>query len=313
MSEVPGVDELRSALERDARAVPTDFADVMARMRAAADDDDDMDVLPPVVGASSESVDPIEAESEADRVALAPACEALRERIEASLATAETPPMPMAPPRRPVVGWVVGAVALVAAVLVLTWQVPQLLEQQPRERADNLASDERRADGDNGGQAVQGVESKTVTPRRKAPAPKVEPEPLVEPEPEPEPPVEAEPEPEPEPKTRRSKAERLRLLDERAQARWKAGDVQGAQKIYRALVRTGGRHPRVELAYAELFALGRQRGEDLAPLWRAYLRRFPNGRYTRDAKAGLCRQASGSKRKQCWSEYAERFPESGHE
>ncbi|MEM7158427.1 MAG: hypothetical protein AAF799_36650 [Myxococcota bacterium] len=316
MSELPGVDELRSKLERDARDVPTDFADVMARMRANADDDEDVVGADAVAGSGAESLDPAELESEADRVALAPACEALRERIEASLAEADMPPLAVVEKRRPVVGWVIGAVVLAAAAVVLTWQVPQLLSQQPRERVDNLASDERRLDGDNGGQAVQGVESETVTPRRTVKAPEPAPQPAVEvePEPEPEPAVEAEPEPEPEAKTnRRSRAERLRILDERAQSRWKAGDVQGAQKIYRALVRVGGRHPRVELAYAELFALGRQRGEDLAPLWRAYLRRFPNGRYTREAKAGLCRQASGSKRKQCWAEYAERFPESGHE
>jgi hypothetical protein len=101
--------------------------------------------------------------------------------------------------------------------------------------------------------------------------------------------------------------QRLRVLDARAQQRWAAGDLAGARKDFRAIVRIGGRRKQVELAYAELFALARQGGQPLPPLWRAYLRRFPKGRYAAEASAGLCRAASPQTRADCWDAHRARF------
>ncbi|MEM6293898.1 MAG: hypothetical protein AAGA54_21660 [Myxococcota bacterium] len=110
---------------------------------------------------------------------------------------------------------------------------------------------------------------------------------------------------------RRSVDERIEALDRRAQAKWKAGDRGGAARDFRKIVKIGGRRKAVELAYAELFALARQRGDDLSSLWRDYLRTFPKGRYAAEASAGLCRKAPQPDREGCWQAHRERFPKAG--
>lgn len=101
----------------------------------------------------------------------------------------------------------------------------------------------------------------------------------------------------------------LQALADEAQRRWRAGDRSGAQSALMEIVRRGGRTPRVELAYADLFTLARQKGETRKRkrLYQGYLRRFPKGRLAEDARAGLCRASGAEKQAACWRSYLERY------
>lgn len=111
-------------------------------------------------------------------------------------------------------------------------------------------------------------------------------------------------------KRHRASDSELAALDAEAYALLKAGDRERARERFRHIVRVGGRSEYAELAFGELFALARRGGgqQDLAKLWRAYLRRFPLGRYSDDARAGLCRRAKPSEREQCWTDYLAKHP-----
>ena len=87
-----------------------------------------------------------------------------------------------------------------------------------------------------------------------------------------------------------------------------------AERLFRRLAKRAGRGRLGDLAYGDLFTLARQRDErgKEAELWREYLRRFPDGRFADDARAGLCRRASGSAQLQCWERYLEDEPDGAH-
>ncbi len=108
--------------------------------------------------------------------------------------------------------------------------------------------------------------------------------------------------------------DRLKELDEDAQRRWREGDLEGAEQVFRELIRRGGRRARVQLAYGDLFVLVRQArgatGE--RDVWEEYLKRFPTGPHADDARAGLCRRAEDDAREQCWARYLEDFPRGAH-
>ena len=122
------------------------------------------------------------------------------------------------------------------------------------------------------------------------------------------PPVDFSPKPASKPARKVSIDERIAALDQLAQQRWRAGDRPGAMKAFRSIVRIGGRRAAVELAYAELFALARQSGQNMTGLWSSYLKRFPKGRYAAEASAGLCRLKQGAAADTCWSAHRNRFP-----
>lgn len=105
---------------------------------------------------------------------------------------------------------------------------------------------------------------------------------------------------------------RLELLDDAARRAWRNGDLSQAEALFRKIIKVGGRHRLAELAYGDLFSLTAQRGKSLGPVWRAYLRRFPKGRYAEDARAGLCRLAAGEARATCWAAYRSDFPGGTH-
>jgi hypothetical protein len=111
-----------------------------------------------------------------------------------------------------------------------------------------------------------------------------------------------------------SLAERLSRLDADAQALWRAGDRAGAELKLREIVRIGGRSRRAELAFGDLFTLSYQlRGaSSRAALWRRYLSRFPRGDYADDARAGLCRLATGDEALECWRRYVADWPHGAH-
>lgn len=335
--ELPGTDSLRDTLEVRASAVPPDFADVLARMRAR---DPGSESLFEIWEEDDEAfVEPAtELASAADEAMLSDATEALRARIESSLERFDLQPLPVprldgdagadepqpgpskvsrldGRRRRRGLAWAAGiALCLSSAAALALWVAPRLASEDAAMQRSSQALDGVVERGMERSRAVQReAEREREGVEEPSPAPTPAPEPELEPEPAPPTDIEeasetGESEAPTKAKPKRSLAERLDALDAKAQAKWREGDLAGAQATYRKLVSIGGRHPKVELAFAELFALGRQRGEDLSKLWTLYLRRFPNGRYARDAKAGLCRKASGAEREACWAEYADRFP-----
>jgi hypothetical protein len=98
----------------------------------------------------------------------------------------------------------------------------------------------------------------------------------------------------------------LRELSERAEAKWRAGELAEAQRLYERVIARGGRRSEAELAYADLFSLVQQRGGKRRAMWSAYLRKFPDGRFADDARAGLCRTAPEPTREVCWRAYLDR-------
>jgi len=108
----------------------------------------------------------------------------------------------------------------------------------------------------------------------------------------------------------RGSADRMTLWMNEAQARWRAGDLDGAEERLHDVIRVGGRAPIAEMAYGDLFALAHQRHSvrERTRLWRAYLKRFPNGRFADDAASGLCRVANDDGNSvQCWQDYLTQF------
>lgn len=111
-----------------------------------------------------------------------------------------------------------------------------------------------------------------------------------------------------------SPVERLRRLDGEAEAKWEAGDLAGAEALYRQIVALAPGSRAADLAYGDLFSLVRQRhgGDEEVALWRTYLQAFPRGRYADDARAGLCRRADEGQRASCWRDYVTDFPNGVH-
>jgi hypothetical protein len=104
---------------------------------------------------------------------------------------------------------------------------------------------------------------------------------------------------------RPSVGDRLVAIDARGRDAWKRGELAAAEAAFTELVRVGGRRPIVDIAYGDLFELARQRRDPAkeARLWRAYLKRFPHGRYADEARAGVCRRAQGDAARECWRSY----------
>ena len=102
----------------------------------------------------------------------------------------------------------------------------------------------------------------------------------------------------------------LLVLAGEAQAHWRAGRRDEAQRLFARIVARGGRSRAAEMAFADLFTLAHQQGDAGAQRrwWRAYLRRFPKGRFADDARAGLCRGEARAEQGACWAEYLEDFP-----
>jgi hypothetical protein len=114
--------------------------------------------------------------------------------------------------------------------------------------------------------------------------------------------------------SKRSLADRIAALDEEAQRRWAAGELEAAEEAFRAIVELAGRGRHADLAYGDLFTLTHQRKDEAAELslWREYLRRFPSGRFADDARAGVCRRGPAHERESCWQAYLDDFPSGVH-
>lgn len=197
--------------------------------------------------------------------------------------------------------WIAGVAAVAAAVLLValsTWSLRESWFETPRAAGYSGANQTSREDATE--RAVE-IEPPPTKPRLIPSVLEVAP-------PDPEPAVPETPAPldagEPKPTPQAIEA-RLGQLDREARDAWKRGDLGAAQSGFEAVVKSGGRRMIADLAFGDLFELARQRkditGE--SALWRRYVRRFPNGRYADEARAGLCRRESGDAAKRCWSAY----------
>jgi hypothetical protein len=108
--------------------------------------------------------------------------------------------------------------------------------------------------------------------------------------------------------------QRVAALDDEAQRRWAAGELEAAEEAFRAIIKLAGKGRHADLAYGDLFTLTHQRHDDAAELalWREYLRRFPTGRFADDARAGVCRRGPQDERVACWQAYLADFPTGLH-
>lgn len=204
------------------------------------------------------------------------------------------------------------AFAAAAAVALMAVGVSAMVglagQSSAPEQVEQAAHDEK------GGQTTGTATHRAPVEEKTTVAP--EPEPMVEPEPAIEPEPVVEPKPTPQKARPRGPADDvLEQLDAEAQARWRAGDLAGAEAKFRELIRRAKKRSWIELAYGDLFALARQAhgAEQEQRLWREYLRKYPRGRHADDARAGLCRRApAGQKRDACWNDYLADFPKGAH-
>jgi hypothetical protein len=106
----------------------------------------------------------------------------------------------------------------------------------------------------------------------------------------------------------------LEELDAAAHAAWRAGELREAERLFRQLAKRAGKDRLGDLAYGDLFTLARQTDAPAkeAALWREYLGRFPQGRFADDARAGLCRRATGPAQRECWQRYLDELPKGAH-
>jgi hypothetical protein len=119
----------------------------------------------------------------------------------------------------------------------------------------------------------------------------------------------------PEPKPRKPSTDsQLRNLADEAEAALARGELARADELLARLVAIGGRHPLVELAYGDRFTIAHRGGiiAKQTKLWRAYLDKFPRGRFADDARAGLCRHGGATGATACWKAYLADFPKGAY-
>ncbi len=306
MSDDESIERMRaaatSAAERDIdQAKPPGFADVIARARAidpdAADDH--------AIATASRMDDARERRGGgAGPDSLAIFVAAARRLAEADVRDRESEGIP--PWRRSVrPAWVVPvALAIAAAALVV---ITAGITQMRSTRVGDATPHTQAPSVVEHGAQVESVDpSRVATTRTPAPAPAptvatpVEPAPVQTPS---------------EPKAKRPTTDaQLRALADEAEAALARGEHRKADELLARLVAIGGRHPLVELAYGDRFTIAHQGGiiAEQTKLWRAYLGKFPRGRFADDARAGLCRHASTKDEGACWTAYLADFPKGAY-
>ncbi len=333
---------LGEALDERARAhapVP-DLADVLARAQVLA---------PRRVPAGLQQSLPIDEALEDDRdepdVAdprLRAFTQALRERHEQRLGERRHAPIPPVPAARRVRAWVVAAVAVAVMVVVIVGAGLEIVTRERTHGASPMAAEQSTSARPTGGRMLErrpsaearelasatdeAATDEAATDEPVADEPvadePVADEPVAD-EPVADEPVADEPgadepaagEPVRSPLASdapgRGRGPSTATLEAQAREAWRSGQLERAERLFRAIVRREGRGARADLAYGDLFSLVRQRRGTaaLAELWREYLRRFPRGRYAQDARAGLCRRAGADERAACWRRYLEAYPE----
>ncbi|MEM6295763.1 MAG: hypothetical protein AAGA54_31110 [Myxococcota bacterium] len=206
-------------------------------------------------------------------------------------------------PRR---GWLVA----LAAVLIASIGLAALLASLEGGIAATEEPDALNAAMDAPDDVTQQQTAESTRPRAPLrvvpdPPPTLEPPPAVEPAP----PVRTPRKRRAPPTSAPSRAERLERLDADANAAWKAGKLDEATRLFKQITTLDRRGSWAESAYGDLFTLARQQRRSAVPLWTAYLKRFPSGRFADDARAGLCRRAPQDEAAACWTEYLETMPQ----
>ncbi len=248
-----------------------------------------------------------------DDVELLAVIEGVRAHVEQDVATRlGTPPLAQAePPAEPSGRRVWVAIVAAAAVLLLVGAgVFQGIRGQ-LERDDAARNEAALVSPAPSTEATQQTVPRTPSvPTEAIETPPTTPEPAVV---EPTPVVETTPA-----RTRpgkRTPPMSLDELDAAAHAAWRTGDLAKAERMFRQLAKRAGTGRLGDLAYGDLFTLARQRGaqgKKVASLWREYLQRFPRGRFSDDARAGLCRRAQGDAQRGCWQRYLDDMPDGAH-
>jgi hypothetical protein len=309
-------EDARAAMTRACAPVPPDFAAVLARAQTFASEAEQGELAESFAQARDEAAD-AEADEivdirarvreESDRDALdgliADTRASITRMVEQQRMRA-IPPLPTPRPRRRVGAFALAGGLLAAAAIAL-WSGQSWVELQanevdtPRDQAFDID-----AEAPMSGTAIEPAPAERPrAPRRDVEPPASATPPVVE--------VTLEGAKPPSPTRARPDADRLRELSDDARRLWREGDRRGAEAKFLQVTTSGGRSALAELAGGDLFALARQLGDDarLAKRWRAYLGKFPRGRYADDARAGLCRQ---SKRAQCWADYLRDFPDGSY-
>ncbi|MCB9565858.1 MAG: hypothetical protein H6710_01300 [Myxococcales bacterium] len=329
-------ESIAASIDDELAAIAPDFAAVVdeARARGIAD------------ASAPELAAPTSATEDDDEDELASLIAEARHEVDADVAARRLLPLPAAPlapvaePRGSRVRWL-GALVAVAAALALVWGLQPFLARQLAggERTGSQAQWSEPAPGSASQASARDDEPAAAPRRRPARASGVRedmpeetmPEEQVDLDAQDEPaaPAEADIEAEAEvaadddeastggaTASRRASdpAAALRRLEAEAEARWRAGDLAGAESRLRRIIRSADDPQRADLAYGDLFTVTRQlhgRAREAA-VWEEYLRRFPRGRYADDARAGLCRRADDADASECWRRYLEAFPRGTH-
>lgn len=307
------VADAQASIARARAGVRPDFAAVLARAQADHGDDEDdddastapTDGLAPVLELSPR---PRAGQADDMLTQLTDDARGAVERMVTERRMRPIPPLPRPRPQRSRLGVVLAAGALLAAAVVATvagvrWMTPA--QEHAADDARNQAAQSDRLDRSADEPLV---ERTPAPPQRPVPAPEPSLETPVAPIEDVVAPIESsavEP-------SRRPRVgvdlDALRELSAQARRAWADGDRDLAETKYLQVTALGGRNALAELAWGDLFALARQRGDAgrEAKRWRAYLQRFPHGRYADDARGGLCRIAKDPAA--CWSAYLRDFP-----
>jgi len=300
----PWCDALADAVEQEiARWAPVpDLADVLARAREQdpsavpeswhGEDDDEVVPLSRRRALSQERIDP----------GLAMFAAALHRSVEGELrerGLAEIPAPTRA--RRPVRTYAAAALALAAVLVAAFVAVPRIVaERSADDRVTPSAARTVKRVTPASSWRIAPPPAVPRTPARVEPAPATPPSPTVAPTIAP---------------ARPDRRVELDALARDAESLWRAGDLAGAERVLRRIVATAGKSARAELAYGDLFALARQRRGAAGPVaeWKAYLKRFPRGRFAEDARAGLCKHVGAADdARTCWADYLRHHPSGSH-
>ncbi len=318
------IDATHASLSRARAAVPPDFAAVLAHAAVLTSGDATPDFMHAVADAEREAADggqvdePVidirtRARAGAGAVdGIAGLVSDARASVGRMIDTARMraiPPMPRHVPRLAVsaIGAVGLAAAAVVAFAVMQWS-------SSADRAQHSAPLDQAVRIDATDEAARQATYEIGVPGATRPAPPAtapQPSPAATPAmPQPSPAVGSAPRP--RVAAPHSDADLLRGLSDEARALWRAGDRVAAEAKFLQVTAAGGRSALAELAWGDLFALANQLGDDArrTKRWRAYVAKFPRGRYADDARAGLCRASSTPS--ECWAKYLLDFPKGSY-